>query len=299
MQQQQQQTQQPPWTFPPPGVRLVVFDLETDGAPRSAARAHAAPATAPTSTPAPEAATQQQQRQQQQRQKPRAVSPRGEAFDDVHITALAAATVRDGRPDDVWSAALPPGQTPTDRAATLGRLAAELDAADVVVAFNGRDFDLRVLRHDGGFAPERVRAWARKLLDPFEIIRERAGSWVKLDELLALNCPGVAKSASGAQAVAWWAAGEHDRVRAYCEDDVRALLRLVRTTPAMRFPVKRWQAVQQPANARDGGGEHTGDTSDVGDKRPRTRQQVTLGTKVLRFDLAVRKTCGGGPPLAE
>lgn len=110
-----------------------------------------------------------------------------------------------------------------------------MDDADVVVAYNGREFDLRVLRNH--YASERVYKWAAKLLDPFEVIRDATGSWVKLDELLDAN--GLPrKPASGVDAVNWWKDGEQDKVIEYCKHDVLGLQRIV-AMDRIRFPVKR------------------------------------------------------------
>jgi hypothetical protein len=122
------------------------------------------------------------------------------------------------------------------------RFAPLLDEADAIVAYNGRGFDLRVLRraHFVG-QEERVARWAAKLIDPFEVMRATTGSWVKLDELLEAN--GLpSKTGSGLDAIKWWADGERDKVARYCEADVdalRNLLELPEETP-LRFPVKRW-----------------------------------------------------------
>lgn len=135
------------------------------------------------------------------------------------------------------------GRSSAEDVVTLAHLGSVLDASELLVAFNGRGFDLRVLGRY--YAPERVTAWAARLVDPFELIRELTGSWVKLDELLALNgLPG--KQGDGVDAVTWWANGERDRVVEYCADDVRALRALVvdhgllRPRGTIRFPIKRW-----------------------------------------------------------
>ena len=123
-----------------------------------------------------------------------------------------------------------------------GDFCAALDAADAVVAYNGRDFDLRVLPNHEGCDAARVRRWTKKLVDPFEAIRSSTGSWVKLDELLDAN--GLPrKTGDGCDAVDWWAAGERRKVADYCRKDVEALAALL-LLPGGRFafPVKRWTA---------------------------------------------------------
>lgn len=124
-----------------------------------------------------------------------------------------------------------------DDAGALARLGASLDRAETVVAYNGRGFDFRVLERYFGAA--RVQGWLAKLRDPFEVIRARTGSWVKLDDLLLAN--GLeGKTADGLSAVAWWGEGQRARVLEYCREDVEALCRLVRMQE-IRFPIKRWE----------------------------------------------------------
>lgn len=136
----------------------------------------------------------------------------------------------------------PPGDGETEhmvRAQALEALASRLDAARVLVAFNGRGFDLRVL--GARVAPDRWDAWLKKLVDPFEAIRELTGSWVKLDELLLAN--GLpSKGSNGADAMEWWKAGECARVLEYCAHDARLLAQVV-GLETIRFPVKRWVQV--------------------------------------------------------
>jgi hypothetical protein len=120
------------------------------------------------------------------------------------------------------------------------------EEADRVVAYNGRGFDLEVLR--GYYADEVVDRWCRKLRDPFEAIRDATGSWVKLDELLGANSVPFKKSGDGVSAVEWWAKGEHRRVADYCRGDVEALLALA-SLDKLVFPIKTWRTV--PASAED------------------------------------------------
>lgn len=120
---------------------------------------------------------------------------------------------------------------------TLEDLARALDAADAIVAYNGRWFDLRVMRNH--IDPARVDLWEAKLVDPFEAMKEYTGSWVKLDELLEAN--GLPrKSADGVSAVEWWAAGRKKEVAEYCKDDVSGLVSLLEMGK-FAFPVKKWK----------------------------------------------------------
>ena len=121
---------------------------------------------------------------------------------------------------------------------TLDDLAIVLDSADVTVAYNGRLFDLKVLRNH--LESERVDRWEAKLVDPFEAMKEYTGSWVKLDELLEAN--GLPrKSADGVSAVEWWAEGRKKEVAEYCKHDVLGLTSLLEMGK-FEFPVKKWRA---------------------------------------------------------
>ena len=121
---------------------------------------------------------------------------------------------------------------------TLGDMGRMLDEADVVVAYNGRSFDIRVLRNH--FDEASVDRWEKKLVDPFEAMKDYTMSWVKLDELLAAN--GLPrKSADGISAVTWWSEGRKREVADYCKDDVSGLISLL-NKENFAFPVKRWVA---------------------------------------------------------
>lgn len=102
-----------------------------------------------------------------------------------------------------------------------GRLIAELEGFTRIVTFNGNRFDLEVLR---SYAP--VEALRDHSFDVLEDLYNQLGHRVKLDQL-AKDTLGTAKTGDGLQAVAWWRAGEKDRVAAYCEQDVAILRDLV------------------------------------------------------------------------
>lgn len=154
-------------------------------------------------------------------------------YEDLRITVAAAYSTRDETMHTCFG----------DREGGLDPLATLFDdeATDVVVAYNGRGFDFRVLKNH--FPLDRVRAWEQKLIDPFEVIREQTGSWVKLDELLEAN--GLPrKSANGVAAVEWWADGRKEEVAEYCRDDVQGLVDLLALGKFV-FPIKRWEGRTQ------------------------------------------------------
>jgi len=101
------------------------------------------------------------------------------------------------------------------------RLISELEGFTRIVTFNGNRFDLEVLRK---YAP--VDALRQRSFDVLEELYKQLGHRVKLDQL-ARETLGSAKSGDGMQAVAWWRAGQKDRVAVYCEQDVAILRDLV------------------------------------------------------------------------
>ena len=102
----------------------------------------------------------------------------------------------------------------------------QFDGAALIVAYNGRHFDMRVLHqyYDGDEA--RWEAHGRKLLDPHDAVSRAAGRRVTLDTVLKLN--GMrGKLGAGADAPAMWHTGRHEQLRQYCARDVDALLEVV------------------------------------------------------------------------
>lgn len=94
-------------------------------------------------------------------------------------------------------------------------LVAELKAADRVIGFNIVNFDYEVLKP---YAPaENFRAFRTTdmLADIFRALSFR----LSLDSL-AKACLGATKTADGLQSVAWFRAGELDKVAEYCKADV-------------------------------------------------------------------------------
>ena len=164
-------------------------------------------------------------------------------WSELVITVAVFAVLRrpSAEPEATRSFVLPPRGGP--------EIAALLDGADAIVAYNGRHFDLRVLRNL--YDAARVDGWEAKLMDPFEVIRATTRSWVKLNELLEANGLPV-KAGDGRSAVDWWAAGEVEKVTEYCRLDVLLLCRLlVQETPIV-FPIKEWQNQNQAQTpARD------------------------------------------------
>ncbi len=99
-------------------------------------------------------------------------------------------------------------------------LISDLVHARLIVGFNLRRFDYDVLR---GYAD--VDWNALPTLDILECIHRRLGFRLKLDHL-AQETLGEGKSADGLQSLAWFKAGDIERVIEYCKQDVLLTKRL-------------------------------------------------------------------------
>ena len=96
----------------------------------------------------------------------------------------------------------------------------ELSRAACIIGFNLKRFDFAVLR---GYRDLEYGAWP--VLDILEEIHTGLGFRLSLNHL-AQETLGAAKSADGLQSLAWWKAGERDKVIAYCRADVDLTRRL-------------------------------------------------------------------------
>ena len=101
-----------------------------------------------------------------------------------------------------------------------------MDDARIVVAYNGRAFDMRVMERWYKGDEERRRAHLAKLHDPMIEAQRVIGRRVKLSTLLSLNGLG-GKTGVGCDAPRWWQEGRHAQLERYCERDVEALAELV------------------------------------------------------------------------
>jgi hypothetical protein len=122
-------------------------------------------------------------------------------------------------------------------------VAALLDRCDAIVAYNGLQFDLPWIREwlrrparraqsaprdvaPAALDPRAPAPWALKTRDFCALAQTCTGHAPSLEAACALNGIAGAKSANGAQAVAWAAASAWPQLEAYCMQDVQALLRL-------------------------------------------------------------------------
>jgi hypothetical protein len=102
------------------------------------------------------------------------------------------------------------------------------DDAECIVAYNGLDFDLPLMRKHYGCRPgasDRYFSHRFKTHDPFATLRSHTELWPKLDTLLAAN-ELQAKLGDGKQAVTMWNQGRRDELQRYCYADVAALAAL-------------------------------------------------------------------------
>ena len=139
--------------------------------------------------------------------------------------ATAAAVKEDAATATFWHARVertPSGQEARPMAALL----TWMDAARVIVAYNGRGFDMRVLRSLYGGDDARWQAHMDKLMDPMDAVTRTVGRRVRLARLLQLN-GAPAKAGTGCDAPRWWQDGRWAQLERYCERDAAGLADLI------------------------------------------------------------------------
>jgi len=106
------------------------------------------------------------------------------------------------------------------------------DEAELIVSYNGLGFDHPALfKH---CAQARTETHLFKVHDVFARLRDTTQVWFKLDNLLKANGMET-KTANGLVAIQWWAEGKRDLLQQYCEQDVRALARMI-CLPELKLP---------------------------------------------------------------
>ncbi len=90
-----------------------------------------------------------------------------------------------------------------------------LERADMLIGFNSDTFDIPILNR---YYPGDLTKI--KSLDLLVEVQKALGRRVRLQSLAEATL-NKGKGGNGLQAVEWWAAGEYDRVRKYCIEDVR------------------------------------------------------------------------------
>jgi DEAD/DEAH box helicase domain-containing protein len=147
----------------------------------------------------------------------------------------------------VWDAR--EGRFATYREAEVERLLDHLAAADLVVGFNVRRFDYRVLR---GYTARDLEALPT--FDLLEAIHERIGFRLPLGHL-GEETLGTPKTADGLQALRWWQEGRVDEIERYCRADVallRDLLEHARRHGHLLFRTRRGERVRIPLRISPG-----------------------------------------------
>lgn len=90
-----------------------------------------------------------------------------------------------------------------------------IEAADVLIGFNSDSFDIPLLNAYYPGDLTRIRS-----IDLLTEVYNMLGKRIRLQSLAEATL-GHGKSASGIQAVEWWQAGEYQKVRDYCLQDVK------------------------------------------------------------------------------
>ncbi len=99
-------------------------------------------------------------------------------------------------------------------------LVEDLLAAEAVIGFNVRRFDMEVLR------PYTAKNLSKaRIVDLLEVVKERLGFRLSLASFAEANF-GESKSADGLQSVKWYREGRMDLIEAYCRKDVELTGRL-------------------------------------------------------------------------
>jgi DEAD/DEAH box helicase domain-containing protein len=90
-----------------------------------------------------------------------------------------------------------------------------LERADLLIGFNSDHFDIPLL--DKYYPGDLTKI---KSLDILKQIKDTYGRRMRLDQL-AEGTLGTHKTGHGADAMNWWKAGEIEKVRSYCLNDVK------------------------------------------------------------------------------
>lgn len=98
----------------------------------------------------------------------------------------------------------------------LGQLWPILEKAERIIGYNSEHFDLPIL--DRYYAGDLMKF---PHLDLLKVIKESTGSRYKLDDIAKANLDNISKSADGLIAQEWWRNGETEKVKKYCEQDVK------------------------------------------------------------------------------
>ncbi|MFB6226158.1 MAG: ribonuclease H-like domain-containing protein [Candidatus Paceibacteria bacterium] len=98
----------------------------------------------------------------------------------------------------------------------LGDLWKKLEQADLLIGYNSKHFDVPVLNNFYAGDLSQIPH-----LDLLERIKESSGQRYKLDDIAQATLEGVEKSADGVKAMEWYEEGEIEKIKDYCEQDVK------------------------------------------------------------------------------
>lgn len=90
-----------------------------------------------------------------------------------------------------------------------------IERTEVLIGFNSDHFDIPLLNKYYQGNLEHFKS-----IDLMKSFRDSFGKRVKLDEIAKATL-GIAKSGHGLEAIAWWKNGEIEKIKKYCEDDVK------------------------------------------------------------------------------
>ncbi len=97
----------------------------------------------------------------------------------------------------------------------FGKLWSRIENTDILIGYNSDHFDIPLLN---SYYPGDLSTL--KSIDLLREIKNKIGRRVKLDDVARATL-GKKKPAHGLQAVSWWKAGEIEKIRKYCLEDVR------------------------------------------------------------------------------
>ena len=100
----------------------------------------------------------------------------------------------------------------------MPELLQRLEAASLVVGFNLKRFDYTVLSRYA--QPGKAFFKTLPTLDMLEVVHKQLGYRLSLDNIAGATL-NAGKTADGLDALRWWKQGQIEKIRAYCESDVR------------------------------------------------------------------------------
>jgi len=91
-----------------------------------------------------------------------------------------------------------------------------LEKAERLIGYNSEHFDLPILNN---YYPGDLLSFPN--LDLIKVVYYSLGKRPKLNDLAEATLDNIIKTADGLQAIKWWQQGEVEKIKEYCEQDVR------------------------------------------------------------------------------